>query len=589
MSTRVLSLVCALLVSCEFAALAATPATPKPNIVIILADDQGWGDLSINGNTNLSTPRIDSLARTGAIFDHFYVCPVCSPTRAEFLSGRYHPRGGVHSVTTGGERLNLDEKTIADTFKAAGYATGAFGKWHNGTQYPYHPNARGFDEFYGFTSGHWGNYFDPPLDHNGKAVQGKGFIIDDLTDHALKFIEKHRRRPFFCYVPFNTPHSPMQVPELFYESFANADLKLRARNPAQEDLGFTRAALAMCENIDWNVGRILERLDELKLSENTIVIYFSDNGPNSWRWNGGMKGRKGSTDEGGVRAPFLIRWPGHIPAGARIRHIAGAIDLLPTLADLAHVPVASEKPLDGISLKPLLLATAKDWPDRTIFSHWNGNVSVRTQRYRLDNENRLFDIDADPGQDRNIASTQKDLVTRLTKVKEKWKAELLPGIQNDSRPFTVGYHAFPVTQLPARDGVPHGHVARSASAPNCSYFKHWSSVDDSITWDVEVATTGKYEAVLNYTCAATNTGSTIELGFNGNRVRAKISEAHDPPLQGADNDRVPRQGESYMKDFKPLRLGTFDLEKGRGLLTLRALKIPGKEVADVQSIVLTLK
>ena len=145
----------------------ASAAGRRPNIVVILADDQGWGDLSVNGNTNLSTPNIDSLARDGALFERFFVCPVCSPTRAEFLTGRYHPRGGVHGVSTGGERLNLDEKTIADTFKAAGYATGAFGKWHNGTQYPYHPNARGFDEYYGFTSGHWGQYFDPPLEHNG--------------------------------------------------------------------------------------------------------------------------------------------------------------------------------------------------------------------------------------------------------------------------------------------------------------------------------------------------------------------------------------------------------------------------------------
>ena len=156
--------VCALAGFC----VRSAPAAEKPNIVIFLADDQGWGDLSVHGNTNLSTPNIDKLAQAGAAFDHFFVCPVCSPTRAEFLTGRYHPRGGVWNVTTGGERLNLDEKTIGDTFKAAGYATALFGKWHNGTQYPYHPNARGFDQFYGFTSGHWGDYYSPPLELNGK-------------------------------------------------------------------------------------------------------------------------------------------------------------------------------------------------------------------------------------------------------------------------------------------------------------------------------------------------------------------------------------------------------------------------------------
>jgi arylsulfatase A-like enzyme len=568
----------------------ASHAAPvaHPNVVVILADDQGWGDLSVNGNPNLSTPRIDSLAKNGALLERFYVCPVCSPTRAEFLTGRYHPRGGVHGVSTGGERLNLDEKTIGDTFKAAGYATGAFGKWHNGSQYPYYPTARGFDEFYGFTSGHWGNYFDSPLNHNGKPAQAKGFIIDDLTDHALQFIADNKSRPFFCYVPFNTPHSPMQVPDRFYNKFASLDLKLRARDPGQEDVPFTRTALAMCENIDWNVGRILDRLEELKLAEQTIVIYFSDNGPNGWRWNGGMKGRKGSTDEGGVRAPFLIRWPGHIQAGARVPQIAGAIDLLPTLAGLAEIPVAGTKPLDGLSLKPLLLGTAKDWPDRMIFSHWSGKVSVRTQRYRLDDSNRLFDMQADPGQDRDTAAAEPEVSARLSKARAQWAADLLPGLQKDDRPFTVGYPQFPSTPLPARDGVPHGGIKRSANAPNSSYFKNWTSAAGNITWDIEVATAGKYEAVVYYTCPAASLGSTVELSFLGSRLQGKVSEAFDPPLRGAEHDRVPRQGESYVKDFKPLRLGTFELSKGRGLLTLRALSVPGQQVMDVRSVSLIL-
>jgi arylsulfatase A-like enzyme len=529
------------------------------------------------------------LAKDGALLDRFYACPVCSPTRAEFLTGRYHPRGGVHSTSTGGERLNLDEKTIGDTFKAAGYATGAFGKWHNGTQYPYHPNARGFDEYYGFCSGHWGSYFNPPLEHNGKLVQGRGFIIDDLTDHALAFIATNQSRPFFCYVPFNTPHSPMQVPERYWRKFADADLKLRARKPEQEDLPFTRAALAMCENIDWNVGRILDRLDELKLAENTIVLYFSDNGPNSWRWNGGMKGRKGSVDEGGVREPFLIRWPGRISAGARIPQIAGAIDLLPTLADLAGIPIASTKPLDGISLKPLLLGTAKEWPDRMIFSHWDGRVSVRTQRYRMDDHDQLFDMEADPCQNHDISDKVAEVTARLSKARAQWKADLLPGLTRDTRPFPVGYPQFPMTPLPARDGVPHGNIQRSASAPNCSFFKNWKRPEDSITWNIEVATAGKYEAVIYYTCAVADIGSTIELSFLGSRVEGKVTEANNPPLRGAENDRVPRQGESYVKDFKPMRLGTLELSKGRGLLILRALSIPGKQVMDVRSVMLTLQ
>src|SRR5581483_455796 len=163
------------------AAAEAQPKRTRPNIIVILTDDQGWGDLSGNGNTNLKTPHIDALGKDGATFARFFVQPVCSPTRAELLTGRYHPRGGVRDVSRGGERLNLGERTIADLLRAAGYVTAAFGKWHNGSQYPYHPLGRGFDEYYGFTSGHWGDYFGPPLEHNGRAVTGHGYLADDFT------------------------------------------------------------------------------------------------------------------------------------------------------------------------------------------------------------------------------------------------------------------------------------------------------------------------------------------------------------------------------------------------------------------------
>ena len=492
----------------------AEPAT-QPNVVVILSDDQGWGDLSVHGNTNLSTPHIDSLARDGALFDRFFVCPVCSPTRAEFLTGRYHPRGGVYSTSTGGERLDLDEKTVAESFQAAGYATGAFGKWHNGTQYPYHPCARGFDQFYGFCSGHWADYFSSQLEQNGRLVQGKGYLTDDLTNHAVEFMEANRQRPFFCYIPFNTPHSPMQVPDRFYERFDNVDVEMRNRDPEKEDMLMTRAALAMCENIDWNVGRVLKKLDDLQISDNTIVIYFADNGPNSWRWNGEMKGRKGSTDEGGVRSPCLVRWPGHVPAGRKIPQIAGAIDLLPTLADLAEIPIVSTKPLDGKSLKPLLLGTANDWPDRMIFSHWNQRVSVRTQRFRLDQQGKLFDLAADPGQRRNVSQQHPELVQTLSLAVEQWKGELLPGLRDDDRPFPVGYPPFPTTLLPARDGVPTGHVRRSGRFPNSTYFLDWTSIDDSMTWDIEVVTTGQYDVTFHYACPAEDVGSIFELEFLG--------------------------------------------------------------------------
>ncbi len=566
---------------------AQTAGARRPNIVVILADDQGWGDLSVHGNTNLSTPNIDSLARDGALFDRFYVCAVCAPTRAEFLTGRYHPRGGVRGVSTGAERLNVDEKTIAQTFKAAGYATGAFGKWHNGSQSPYHPNDRGFDEYYGFTSGHWGLYFDPELDHNGKLVRGKGYITDDLSDHAIDFISSNKDRPFFCYLPLNTPHSPMQAPEKYFEKFSRLEPKMRSTIPEQEEVPMTRAALAMCENIDWNVGRVLKKLDDLKLAANTIVLYFSDNGPNSWRWNGGMKGRKGTVDEGGVRAPLLIRWPDRIPRATKIKQIAGAIDLLPTLSDLAGIPVAGTKPLDGKSLKPLLTGEGADWGDRMIFSLQAKRISVRTQRYRLDSVGALFDMVSDPGQTRDIANAKPEAAEKLSGAVARWGKEMLPLVGADDRPFTVGYAV--LTLLPARDGVGEGRVKRSSSAPNCSYFTNWTNREDRITWDVEVAQAGEYEADLYYTCPAADAGSAVELSFFEGKVQAKVGPAHDPPLIGKGFDRVDRKGESYWKEFKPLAMGTIRLRKGRGKLTLRALTIAGKQVGDVRRIALTRK
>lgn len=567
--------------------LAGASTAVRPNIVVILADDQGWGDLSLHGNKNLKTPRIDSLAATGAAFDRFLVCPLCAPTRAEFFTGRYHSRGGVHGVTTGAERLNLDETTIGDRFRSAGYRTALFGKWHNGTQYPYHPNGRGFEEFYGFCSGHWGNYFDPVLEHNGQLVRGKGFIVDDLTDHALQFIEQSKSEPFFCYLAYNTPHSPFQVPDEYWRRAENRPIESLSDNPAKEDLTTTRCVMAMCENLDWNVGRVLDKLDAMKIADNTIVVYFSDNGPNSLRYNGGMKGRKGTTDEGGVRVPCLVRWPGHIAAGRKIAPIAGAIDLLPTLADMAGIDVGSRKSLDGKSLKPLLCGPAGDWPDRMIFSHNNGKVSVRTQQFRLDAGGNLFDMQADPGQTRDVAAEHPDVAKRLRTAVADWRADVLRDTADD-RPFTVGYSQFPTTYLPARDGVATGGIKRSGAAPNCSYYTNWRSTEDRVTWDVEIATSGRYEAVVYYTCPAADVGATIAVSLGKHKATGTIAQAFDPPLW--DNmDRVPRRGESYMKLFQPVSLGMLQLEKGRGKLTLQALTLPGKQVADVWAVGLVLK
>lgn len=577
-------------------------AIDSPNVIVILSDDQGWGDLSINGNTNLSTPNIDSLGRDGARFDRFYVCPVCSPTRAEFLTGRYHPRSGVTSTSTGGERLDLDERTIAQVFKAAGYRTSAFGKWHNGTQFPYHPLARGFDEYYGFTSGHWGDYYSPPLDDNGRPVVGNGFLPDDLTDHAIRFVEHNRERPFFLYLPFNTPHSPMQVPDRWWDSFRSRPLSLRGG--ANEKLDFTRAALAMVENIDWNVGRLLTKLNELKLAENTIVIYFCDNGPNSDRWNGGMKGRKGSTDEGGVRSPLLVRWPSRIAPGRLVTQIAGAIDLLPTLADLAGVPITGGQVLDGRSVRGLLVGEVGALPERTHFSTWNGKVSARSQQFRLDDRGQLFDMTSDPGQKRDVSEKFPSIAEEMKKQVDQWRNDLLAQNRPDNRPFPIGHPEFHITQLPARDGRPGGKVQRSAKAPNCSYFTNWTNVDDFIYWDVDVLSSGNYSVDIYYACPKKDLGAQFELSFGEHRLpetvpstvpgkvlpgsvlTAMVTLENDPPARGNENDRVPRESESLVKEFKPMTLGTIHLAQGRGKLTLKATNVPGDQVMEVRGMIL---
>ncbi|UCG26923.1 MAG: arylsulfatase [Bacteroidales bacterium] len=558
----------------------------KPNVILILTDDQGWGDLSLNGNPDIRTPNIDSMAISGAVFDRFYVCPVCSPTRAELLTGRYHVRGGVYSTSAGGERLDLDEITLADIFKQNGYKTAAFGKWHNGMQYPYHPNGRGFDDFYGFCSGHWGNYFSPMLEHNGKLVKGDGFLPDDLTTKALEFIEANKENAFFLYLPLNTPHSPMQVPDNWWNKFKDKEFTSKNTNRHNEWLEHSKAAYALCENIDWNIGRLLYKVRETGLEENTIIVFLSDNGPNGWRWNGGMKGIKGSTDEGGVRSPFVIKWNGMIEPGKKVEQIAGAVDLLPTLAELTGIQLNSGKPLDGKSLTPLLFGKNIDWEDRYIVNHWNEKTSIRSQQFRLDHENKLFNMINDPGQTEDVAGEYPEVLKKMVQFKNHWEEEVLSELPEiDKRTFPVGHPDFKYTQLPARDGKPYGNIQRSNKFPNCSFFTNWKSVDDSIVWYIEVLEEGDYEAIVYYTCGQESIGSTIELSIGANSIEKKIIKAHNPPLMGAEMDRVERM-ESYVKDFIPVNMGIVRLKKGTETLTLKAKDIKGAQVMDFRLIML---
>lgn len=551
-----------------------------PNIVLILTDDQGWGDLSYHGNTNISTPYIDSIAHKGAVMENFFVQPVCSPTRAELLTGQYHPRLGVYSTSAGGERMDLGISTIAEIFRNAGYSTAAYGKWHNGTQPPYHPLSRGFDEYYGFCSGHWGNYFSPMLDHNGQIVQGEGFLVDDLFNHSMEFVKKNKNSPFFLMLPVNTPHSPMQVPDSYWNKFQEKKLKMTYHGEEEEDQQFTKAALAMVENIDWNVGRLTNYLEKVGLSKNTIVVFMSDNGPNGWRWNGGMRGKKGSTDEGGVRSPLFIKWPDKINAGTKFKQILGAVDLLPTLANLAQIPLTDSLRLDGIDFSANLINGQDKIIDRVVYNHWQSNTSIRTQKYRLDKDNRLYDMDNDRGQTKDISESAISLRDSLIKLKINWEKEVgVLDIHKEERPFPLGAPGYNFTHLPARDGLAHGNITRSNRWPNDSFYTNWISLNDSITWDVDVLKSGAFEVFLYYSCKPEDVGAEIQLEFNDESIATVINEAHDPPLIGAEKDRSPRM-ESYVKHFKASKMGEITLQKGEGQLSLKTITMPGNSSID---------
>ena len=559
----------------------------QPNVLIIIADDQGWGDLGFTGNKTAHTPNLDKLAKSGTILDRFYVSPVCSPTRAEILTGRYHVRTGVSGTSTGRVRLDLDETTIAEAFKHNGYQTALFGKWHNGGQAPYHPNCRGIDEFYGFCSGHWGNYFNPILEHNGEVLKGKGFMTDDLTDHAIEYINKQQDQPFFMIMALNTPHSPMQVPDAFWNRYKNKSIQQKGSIPEKEDIQHTRAALALNENIDENIGRVIATLEKNNQLNNTIIIYFSDNGPNGNRYNGGMKGIKGSTDEGGVRVPFIISWKNNIKNGRTLPQIAANIDLFPTLIELAGLHWKNPKPFDGISLKNILMDKNPSMPDRFIPSFWANETSVRSQKFRLSNKDELYDMVNDPNQTKNVATEFPSEYRELKSWKDKWLQDVrteLPA--QDLRPLMVGNKKMPLTNLPAAEGEPKGNIIRSSKHPNDSYFLGWKSSADKITWNVEVEDDGVFEVSVFYACSEKNIGTELEMKFNDASISKTISTPNNVPVMGMENDKVERD-ESYVKDFKPMKLGNVELKKGKGLLELSSKNLLAAD--DLECNMISLK
>jgi arylsulfatase A-like enzyme len=311
----------------------------KPNILFIITDDQGYGDLSLHGNPYLETPNIDNFGTQSVRFNRFYVNSNCAPSRAALLTGRYTPRTGTHHVSQNREAMRLEEFTIAKALQSAGYYSTCIGKWHNGIQYPYDPTGRGFDEFFGFTGGHINNYFDAELLRGTKPEKTNGYITDVLTDEAIDFINTNKDRPFFCYLAYNAPHGPWQVPDKYYDKFRKKGLS-----------EVVSAFWGMVENIDENVGRLLELIDNLGIAENTIVIFLTDNGAVGQAanvYNAGMRGWKTSVHEGGSRVPLFMRWPAAKWDPHVVETITAHIDLFPTLLDLAGIEPPSGPPFDG--------------------------------------------------------------------------------------------------------------------------------------------------------------------------------------------------------------------------------------------------
>ncbi|MBD3267990.1 sulfatase-like hydrolase/transferase, partial [bacterium] len=504
--------------------------------------------------------------------------PVCAPTRASLLTGRYHPRTGVDGVTRTKETMRSEEITIAEILNAAGYTTGCFGKWHNGAHYPHHPNGQGFDDFFGFCAGHWNNYFDTHLEWNGRRVETEGYITDVLTDGAVEFIRANQDRPFLCYVPYNAPHSPWQVPGVFYEKYKNKGLDNK-----------TACAYAMCENVDYNVGRLLDTLDRYNLAEDTIVLFLTDNGPNSDRYNGNMRGRKGSSHEGGIRVPLFVRWPGKIQAGKVIPQIASHIDLLPTLVSLCGIPMLETKPLDGIDLSPLLQGEVNEWKDRMIFTTWGRRGSVRTQRWRAYTQNNrweLYDMAADPDESDNVADKHPQVLKRLSRAYEKWYQEATKA-GFDPIPTHIGHPEMRVVTLPGHEaylqpGAEKGisYVGRSGWAND--YITAWIDTDAYPLWEVNIVEEGNYNIELMYSCPKEDVGSKIRVEIGEAHVDGTVNMPHEPPFLPSP-DRVPRK-EVYEKEWRTLKLGTTHLKKGKTQLKVKALTKPGNQVMELKAV-----
>lgn len=436
----------------------------RPNIILILTDDQGYGDVGFHGNEVIQTPNLDQFAKEGVDFSRFYVAPVCSPTRAGIMTGRYHYRTGVTNVGSCGDRIKAEELTIAEILRRSGYATAIYGKWHMGDNYPMRPQDMGFEEAIihkGCCLTPWfrpggDNYFDPYLFHNGVRKQYKGYCMDVFTDLTIDFARKNAKqnKPFFVYLSTNTPHDPLNVGREYSEPY-----RQRGLGPQEAEYYGT------ITNIDYNVGRLMSKLKEMGLDEDTIVVFLTDNGASGGgtrHWSLKLRGKKASVYEGGIRVPCVFRWPGKFKSGSEIDRIAAYTDLLPTFLDAAQVASPEGINLDGESLMPLLEGRPGKYPDRTIIIQWHQGLTpqlhrsftVIHKRFKLvqavggfqqsgkylENEYRyeLFDILNDPLEQNDLASEYPHIVSMMKQQYEEWYWEMMKERGLDPQEIIIG-------------------------------------------------------------------------------------------------------------------------------------------------------
>jgi len=479
-------------------------AAERPNVVFILTDDQGFGDLACHGNTVIQTPNLDRLHAESVRFTNFHVSATCSQTRAQLMTGRYPTRTGVWHTIAGRSLLRRNQVTLADHFRAAGYDTGIFGKWHLGDNFPYRPQDHGFQDVLSMGGGgaanisnYWANdYFDDTYIRNGNWEKQQGYCTDVWFREALRFIESRPKdRSFLCYISTNAPHSPYLVPEEYRQLYQRPDI-----------IPTMAQFYGMITNIDENVGRLRKRLAELGLADNTVLIFMTDNGSSGgWRapkdkysYNAGMRGGKGSEYDGGHRVPWFIHWPrGEIVDGRDVDRITAGIDVLPTLAELCEIELGPhpDLPLDGVSLVPLLRnPQTENWPARTLIMHnqrviypkkWR-RTSVMTDRWRLVNDGELYDMNEDPGQQKNVVDEHAELAGRLRQAYEQWWAQMMNSADQDTE-IVIGSDQANPTLLTTHDV--RGDVAWNQDQVLADKFTNGY-------WPIEVARDGIYEFSL---------------------------------------------------------------------------------------------